>query len=66
MARHEKSRQPLSGEPPSEKMRVRLGPDGKPQIVRPEKKVTSTTEPAERPPTPDDPRPFADHGGYGV
>ena len=45
-------------------MRVRKGKDGKPEIVRPEKKVTPTTEPAERPPHPEDPNPFAGHGPY--
>jgi hypothetical protein len=43
---------------------VRKGADGKPEIIRPEKKTTSTTEPAERPPQPEDPRPFSGHGPY--
>ncbi len=64
MARHEKSRQPFSGEPLSAKIRVRMGKDGKPEIVRPETKVTPTTEPAERPPQPEDPNPFTGHGPY--
>jgi hypothetical protein len=64
MARHEKSRQPLSGEPLSAKVRVRKGADGKPEIVRPKKKTASATEPAERPPQPEDPNPFAGHGPY--
>jgi hypothetical protein len=64
MARHERSRQPHSGEPLSAKIRVRKGADGKPEIIRPEKKTTSTTEPAERPPHPEDPRPFSGHGPY--
>jgi hypothetical protein len=65
MARHERSRQPHS-EPLGDKVRVkvRLDADGKPEIVRPKQKLKTTTEPAERPPTPDDPRPFADHGPY--
>ncbi|MDQ3676659.1 MAG: hypothetical protein M3401_07630 [Actinomycetota bacterium] len=68
MARHERSRQPLSSEPLDGKVRiqVRRGADGKMEIVAPETKLTPTTEPAERPPHPGDPRPFADHGGYGV
>jgi hypothetical protein len=64
MARHEKSRQPFSGEPLSVKVRVRKGPDGKPEIVRPEQTATPTTEPAERPPQPEDPKPFAGHGPH--
>jgi hypothetical protein len=63
MARHEKSRQPFSGEPLS-KVRFRKGADGKLEIVAPEKKVTPTIEPAERPPQPEDPRPFGSHGPY--
>lgn len=68
MARHERSRQPLSSEPLDGKVRVqvRVGADGKMEIVPPEKELTTTTEPAQRPPHPDDPRPSADHGGYGV
>jgi len=66
MARHERSRQPHSGEPLGSKVRVqvRLDADGKLEIVRPEKKVAPTTEAAERPPTPEDPQPFAGHGPY--
>ncbi|MGH2840993.1 MAG: hypothetical protein ACRDKY_09245 [Solirubrobacteraceae bacterium] len=67
MARHERSRQPHSSEPLGGKVRVqvRLDADGKIEIVRPKQKVTPTTEPAERPPTPEDPRPFSEHGPYG-
>jgi hypothetical protein len=66
MARHERSRQPHSGEPLGNKARVkvRVGKDGKPEIVQPEKDLKTSTEPAERPPTPEDPRPFAGHGPY--
>lgn len=38
------------------KVTIRLGPDGKPQVVAPERDLTETVEAAERPPTPDDPR----------
>ena len=35
---------------------MRRGPDGKLEVVVPERKLVETTEAAERPPTPDDPR----------
>lgn len=38
------------------KVRMRRGPDGKLHAVLPERMTTETTEAAERPPTPDDPR----------
>ncbi len=68
MARHERSRQPIPGELLGDKPRVtvRLGADGKPQIVRPEPRTTPETQPAERPPAPEDPRPFSGHGPYAA
>jgi hypothetical protein len=49
------------------KVVMRRGPDGRLQIVRPERELTETTEAAERPPTPDDPRsgPQRDVPPYG-
>ena len=38
------------------KVTVRLGPDGKPQVVVPPKETVETTEAAEKPPMPEDPR----------
>jgi hypothetical protein len=37
-------------------VRVRRGPDGRPQIEQPHRELIETTEAAERPTTPDDPR----------
>ena len=56
MARHEPLGRDAPGAPPDMKVRVRLGKDGRPQIVTPERRTVETTEAAERPPTPDDPR----------
>jgi hypothetical protein len=46
---------------------MRRGPDGRLQIVQPERELKETTEAAERPPTPDDPRsgPQRDVPPYG-
>ncbi len=55
MARHE----PLGRAAPGEildTVRVRRGPDGKLHIAPPERTTTETTEVAEKPPVPDDPR----------
>jgi hypothetical protein len=38
------------------RLQVGRGPDGRPRIVAPERELVETTEAAERPPTPDDPR----------
>jgi hypothetical protein len=38
------------------KVTVRLGPDGKPQVVVPPKETVETTEAEEKPPIADDPR----------
>jgi hypothetical protein len=38
------------------KVRMRRGPDGKVEVVVPPRETVETTEAAERPPTPDDPR----------
>jgi hypothetical protein len=45
--------QPFSG---PVRVQVRRGPDGRPRIVQPQQELTATTEAAERPATPDDPR----------
>jgi hypothetical protein len=37
-------------------VQVRRGPDGRPQIVEPQRELIETIEAAERPATPDDPR----------
>jgi hypothetical protein len=37
-------------------VQARRGPDGRPQIVQPQRELIETIEAAERPPTPDDPR----------
>jgi hypothetical protein len=41
------------------KLKVQLDPSGKWRAVEPERELTETIEAAERPPTPDDPRPAA-------
>ena len=56
MARHEPLGRDAPGEPPGMKVRVKRGADGKLQVLLPERKTVETTEAAERPPTPDDPR----------
>jgi hypothetical protein len=52
MPRHEPLGRPAPGAPPDMKVAVRLGPDGKPQIVVPQEEPS---EAPERPPVPDDP-----------
>jgi hypothetical protein len=59
MPRHEPARNQTAGEPPSLKVKVQLDPSGKWRPVEPPRETTETTEAAERPPTPDDPRPAA-------
>jgi hypothetical protein len=56
MPRHEPLGRPAPGDPPGMKVRMRRGADGKLHVVVPERELTETTEAAERPPTPDDPR----------
>jgi hypothetical protein len=58
MARHERAPREVPAQPfgGSVRVRVRRGPDGRPTIVQPERELIETTEAAERPPTPDDPR----------
>jgi hypothetical protein len=59
MARHERSPREVPAQPfgGPVRVRVRRGQDGRPTIVQPERELVETTEAAERPPTPDDPRP---------
>jgi hypothetical protein len=56
MARHEPFGRPDPGDPPDGKVVMRRGADGKLQVVLPARKLTETTEPAEKPPVGDDPR----------
>ncbi len=56
MARHEPLGRAAPGAPPGMKVTVRLGPDGKPEVVVPPEEAVETTEVAEKPPMPDDPR----------
>jgi hypothetical protein len=67
MPRHEPSGHVDAGESLAGKVVMQRGPDGKVRVVLPERSVTETTEAAERPPTPDDPRsgPLRDAPPYG-
>ena len=67
MPRHEPSRRAEPGELLAGKVVMRRGPDGKLQIVMPERTLGEATEAAERPPTADDPRsgPLRDAPPYG-
>jgi hypothetical protein len=56
MPRHQPSQRSDPGELLAGKVVMRRGPDGKLEVVVPPRVVTETTEAAERPPTPDDPR----------
>ena len=58
MARHQPAKTG-TGEPIGEKVTMRLDAKGRFVPVLPERETTETTEAAERPPTPDDPRPAA-------
>jgi hypothetical protein len=58
MARHQPARTG-TGEPFKGKVKMRLDEKGRFVPVLPENETTETTEAAERPPTPDDPRPAA-------
>jgi hypothetical protein len=59
MPRHEPAGRADAGEPPPSKVKMRLDANGRwvPVVVKAETKTA--TEAAERPPTPDDPRPAA-------
>jgi hypothetical protein len=59
MPRHEPAGRETAGEPPGPKVKMRLDAKGRWVPVEPERDLTTTTEAAERPPTPDDPRPAA-------
>jgi hypothetical protein len=63
MARHERAPREIAGGPPGKgaplKLSARRGADGKLEIEAPDRELTATVEAAERPPTPDDPRPAA-------
>ena len=56
MARHQPAKTG-TGEPLGEKVKMRLDEKGRFVPVHAERETTETTEAAERPPTPDDPRP---------
>lgn len=56
MPRHEPLGRAAPGAPPDMTVRMRRGPDGKLIPVVPPKETVETTEAAERPPIPDDPR----------
>jgi hypothetical protein len=57
MPRQEPARSQTAGEPPPLKVKVQLDAQGKWQPVEPPRETTETIEVAERPTTPDDPRP---------
>ncbi|HWK29077.1 MAG TPA: hypothetical protein VNS09_21125 [Solirubrobacter sp.] len=59
MARQEPARSQSAGEPPNLKVKVKLDAQGRWRAVSEPRETTEVTEPAERPPTPDDPRPAA-------
>jgi hypothetical protein len=58
MARHQPAKTG-TGEPLGPKVKMRLDAKGRFVPVQEERDTTETTEAAERPPTPDDPRPAA-------
>jgi hypothetical protein len=59
VARHEPAKNQTAGEPPGKKVRMRLDAKGRYVPADPPGETVPTTEAAERPPTPDDPRPAA-------
>jgi hypothetical protein len=59
MPKHEPSGRQDAGEPPSAKVKMRLDAQGRWVAVHAPRVTSTTTEAAERPPTPDDPRPNA-------
>jgi len=58
MPKHEPSGRQSAGEPPNLKVKMRLE-NGRFVPVEEPRELNETTEAAERPPTPDDPRPAA-------
>lgn len=56
MPRQQPSQRASSGEPFDGKVVMRRDAEGKLQVVDPGEATSETTEAAERPPTPDDPR----------
>ena len=59
MARHEPAKNQTAGEPLGNKVKMRLDAKGRFVAVEEPRVTNATTEAAERPPTPDDPRPSA-------
>ena len=59
MPRYERAPREAAGEPPKLTLKVQLDASGKYRAVEEPKETTETIEAAERPPTPDDPRPAA-------
>ena len=59
MPRHEPADRADAGEPPPRKVKMRLDAKGRWVPVARVRETTETVEAAERPPTPDDPRPAA-------
>jgi hypothetical protein len=59
MPREEPARSQTAGEPPPLKLKVQLDAKGEWRAVEPARETVETIEAAERPPTPDDPRPAA-------
>ena len=59
MPRYERAPREAAGEPPKLTLKVQLDASGKYRAVEDPKELTETIEAAERPPTPDDPRPAA-------
>jgi hypothetical protein len=61
MPRHERAPRETAGAPPAKgtplKLNARRGADGRLEIDAPGRELKATVEAAERPPTPDDPRP---------
>jgi hypothetical protein len=57
MPKHEPAGRQSAGEPPPMKLKVQLDAAGRWRAVEPERKLVETIEAAERPTTPDDPRP---------
>jgi hypothetical protein len=57
MPRQQPAKRQTAGEPPGAKVKMRLDAKGRWVAVEPKPETTETTEAAERPPTPDDPRP---------
>jgi hypothetical protein len=58
MARHEPAGRESAGEPPADRVTMRLDANGR-YVPVDKRETVATIEAAERPPTPDDPRPAA-------